>query len=94
MEGLRGHCFSMEEFEETFEDVEDTSEYFRRGGRYDQVCPTCKGENVILVIDDKRIPVDKAEEYKIYLKHQEIKNRIESECLAEERAERRMMGYD
>jgi RecJ-like exonuclease len=49
-EGMRGHAYSAEEFAESFDD-EEAGEYFKRGGRYDQVCPCCKGKNVVPVVD-------------------------------------------
>lgn len=50
-EGLRGHAFSREDFEETFDDDEDRAEYFRRGGRYDVTCTECQGRRVVAVVD-------------------------------------------
>ena len=48
-EGMRGHAYTAEEFAE-FEE-EEAREYMTRGGRYDVQCPTCKGANVIKVVD-------------------------------------------
>ncbi|MBK8583270.1 MAG: hypothetical protein IPL86_16075 [Flavobacteriales bacterium] len=57
---IRNHAYSQEEFAEAFYDDRDgdledgqspAEQYFRHGGRYDVVCPTCKGRNVVLVLD-------------------------------------------
>lgn len=50
---MRGHCYSAEEFHDAFEDEDDRAEYFKRGGRYDVVCPCCNGKNVVKVIDEE-----------------------------------------
>lgn len=50
-EGMRGHAYSIEEFEEAFCDEEDREAYFQRGGKYDVTCPTCKGLRVVDVVD-------------------------------------------
>lgn len=59
---IRNHCYSAEEFQREFYDDRDgdledgdsdADHYFRRGGKYDVVCPTCKGKNVITVIDEE-----------------------------------------
>jgi RecJ-like exonuclease len=49
-ESMRNYVYSSEEFYETF-DEEEREEYLKRGGRYDVICPTCYGNNVIPVID-------------------------------------------
>lgn len=46
---IRNHCYSQEEFDESFDD-EEREEYFTRGGRYDVICPTCNGKNVVVGI--------------------------------------------
>lgn len=50
---IRNHCYSAEEFNEEYDDEEDRQAYFQRGGKYDVQCPTCKGKNVITVIDEE-----------------------------------------
>lgn len=50
VDGMKGHVYTTEEFNEAF-DEEEAQEYFKRGGRYDQVCKTCNGKNVISVVD-------------------------------------------
>src|SRR5258708_6953322 len=54
-EGMRDHAYSAEEFAESFDDEEDRSAYFERGGKYDVSCPTCKGANVIAVVDESHL---------------------------------------
>jgi len=49
-ESMRSHGYTEEEFEQDFSD-EMREEYFRRGGIYDVPCETCKGRNVVLVVN-------------------------------------------
>lgn len=49
---MRNHCYTQEEFNETFDDDEDRAAYFQRGGKYDVQCPNCKGKNVVMVVDE------------------------------------------
>jgi hypothetical protein len=49
------HAYTQEEFESSFSDEEERSEYFTRGGRYDVVCYICNGERVLLEIDEDAI---------------------------------------
>lgn len=60
---MRGHAYSQEEFARDFDD-EEQAEYFKRGGIYDVICPTCKGKNVVLVIDSETVDASKNEEQK------------------------------
>jgi RecJ-like exonuclease len=53
-DGMKGHVYSAEEFNDTFDD-EDRAHYFTRGGKYDQVCQECKGKNVVPVIDEQSL---------------------------------------
>lgn len=87
-EGMRGYAYSLEEFEESF-DEEEREEYFKRGGQYDQVCPSCKGANVIDVIDEEKIPSVQKEEYAKYQAYAEEVAKYEAESRAERNAERR-----
>ena len=48
---MKEHCYTPEEFDETFS-LDEQEEYFKRGGRYDVQCPNCKGKNVVLVVDE------------------------------------------
>lgn len=49
--GMRGHAYSMEEFQDSFNE-EEQAEYFKVGGRYDVTCETCHGRNVVDEIDE------------------------------------------
>lgn len=51
--GMKGHAYSMEEFQDSF-DEEEAAEYFTRGGRYDVQCETCHGKNVVDELDEKQ----------------------------------------
>lgn len=69
-EGMRGYAYSAEELYESF-DAEERAEYFRPGGRYDVVCPTCKGKNVVKVVDEDNIPASLKDQYGEYLVYEE-----------------------
>lgn len=49
---MRHHAYSAEQFDESFGD--DGDAYFQHGGKYDVICPTCKGTRVILSVDESR----------------------------------------
>ncbi len=91
--GIREHAYSMEEFYESF-DEEEAEEYFRRGGRYDVICPTCQGKNVTLEIDRElcRITPKLIEVLEKFDLQEEERYQIECEMRAEERMERLMIG--
>ena len=92
-EGMRHHAYSVEEFNEAFDDDEEDREaYFTRGGKYDVACPTCKGKNVVLVPDEDHIPEDEKENFKAWQESEEKHARYE----AEDRQTRRMEngGYE
>ena len=88
-EGMRGYAYSAEEFCESF-DAEERAEYFRPGGRYDVVCPTCKGKNVIAVVDEDNIPDSLKAQYEAYSEYAEEVARIDACDRATVAAERRM----
>lgn len=83
-EGMRGYAYSAEEFCEAFE-PEEQEEYFRPGGRYDVTCPTCKGKNVVPVVDEEKLSTEQKKAYALYLESQDR----EAAYRAEERATRR-----
>ena len=60
------HAYSSEEFYEAFDDEEDREQYFKRGGIYDVVCYTCKGKNVVLVVDESRLDINQKEIFEQY----------------------------
>ena len=84
---MANHCYTAEEFEETFHDPEDRAEYFKRGGIYDIQCPTCKGARVESVVDESRLS---KEQSVLWAEFQES----ERERIAELEADRRTMYYE
>lgn len=56
-ESMRNHGYSSEEFAQEF-DEEEAEHYFRRGGMYDVTCLTCKGRNVVQIIDREACSLD------------------------------------
>jgi hypothetical protein len=84
--GMRGHAYTAEEFYESF-DEEDREEYFRPGGKYDEVCNTCKGKNVVDEIDEDAC---KTPELKEALEAYDDQQEQEAAYRREEEAERRM----
>lgn len=91
-DGMRGHAYSAEEFYESFDDEEDREAYFTRGGKYDVQCSTCKGKNVVPVVDEEHLTPEQKVFYKLYEEAQERRARYD----AEDRATRRMEsgGWD
>ena len=90
-EGMRGHAYTMEEFHESF-DEEEAQEYFTRGGRYDVQCPTCHGDNVVPVVDEKLIPEKDKEAYAEWVKSENQKARWDAEDRQTRRMEDGMFG--
>jgi hypothetical protein len=64
--GMRHHAYSEEEFAESF-DEEEAAEYFRRGGRYDVKCPTCKGANVVDAVNVDACNSEERAHYETFL---------------------------
>lgn len=79
-ESIRGNTYTREEFNEAFDDDDSQAEYFRHGGRFDVTCSTCKGKNVVQVVDEAKLS---AEQKRLFAEYQE--------WLDEEEQER---GYD
>lgn len=46
---MRYHAYTCDD--EEMYDPEFREEYFKRGGIYDVICPTCKGKNVVPCVD-------------------------------------------
>ena len=86
-EGIREHCYTMEEFHQDF-DEEERAEYFNRNGngRYDVQCPTCSGANVMPVVDEALIPEKDKAAYAEWQKSEHQKAQWD----AEDRATMRM----
>lgn len=76
------HCYSMEEFRESFPDDEDRAEYFAGGaGRYGVACGHCKGEKVVDVVDIEALTATDlalAMKYKRHLKDERDFLRIQA----------------
>lgn len=54
-EAIRSHAYSAEEFRDSFDD-DEAAEYFKGGsGIYGVTCGTCRGERVVLVIDERAV---------------------------------------
>lgn len=84
--GMRFHAYSQEEFYEEFDD-EDREQYFTRGGMYDVMCETCKGKNVIAVVNENAC---RTEEQKALLKRYYDIEKDKAMFRREQEAERRM----
>lgn len=78
-EGMRGYAYTAEEFNEAFWDDEDREAYFTRGGKYDQVCPCCKGKNVVAVPDVSRMTAEQKAQFQQWEKDQAQRTRSEAE---------------
>ena len=89
-DGLRGESFTASEFEECFEEPEDREEYFRYGGKYDQQCPTCHGNNVVPAVNEEYLSEAEKKLYAEYKEWEEDNARYEAEAADERAAERRM----
>lgn len=91
-EGMRGHAYSQEEFDESFSDDEDREHYFRRGGKYDVSCPSCKGKNVVPVVDEGKLNAEQKIVFAAWQKQEEQKAQWDREDRATMRME--CGGYD
>ena len=86
-ESMRYHAYTQEEFYESFDDEEERAEYFKRGGRYDVQCPTCKGANVITVVDtEAEMTEEQTEALQAYAELMEEQYHSDLERAAERRA--------
>lgn len=87
---MRNHAYSAEDFDHEF-DEEMQEQYFKRGGIYDVICPTCRGANVISIIDEDRLTPAQKKDFDSYTEAQDRYARYRREADAEDRMER-MMG--
>ncbi len=87
---MRDHAYSSEDFDHEF-DEEMQEQYFKRGGIYDVICPTCRGANVVSVIDEDRLTPAQKKDFDSYNEAQRRKAKFAREFEAEYRMER-MMG--
>jgi RecJ-like exonuclease len=90
VEGMRGHAYSQEEFNEAFDDDEDRQAYFTRGSKYDTTCPVCRGKNVVPVVAENLLN-DK--EKVLYAEYQKCEERIAREEAADRATFRAENGY-
>jgi hypothetical protein len=72
------HAYSMEEFQESF-DEEDQAEYFKRGGIYDVQCEVCQGNKVMPVVAENLLKTEEKALYQSYQDSQERSARYEAE---------------
>lgn len=75
---IGNHAYTMEEFNESFDD-EGREEYFKRGGIYDVQCEECKGNKVIQVVDESRLSEEQKNLYAEYEEHEEEMARMDAE---------------
>jgi len=88
-EAMRYHAYTSED--EEFHDPEFREEYFKRGGIYDVVCPTCKGKNVLPVVNEEALNEKQKADYALYQEWKEDQDRADAEYESLCRMER-MMG--
>lgn len=83
------HAYSREEFEEAFSDEENRAQYFQRGGIYDVTCEGCRGNKVVLVVDEEHVTKygteQEKEAMKAYFRRLDDDADYERECAAERR---------
>ena len=82
---MRDHAYSSEEFHGDFSE-EEQEQYMTRGGMFDVTCETCKGKNVIDVIDRQACTSD--EDKKNLARFDELekdRREHEAECASERR---------
>jgi len=90
--GLRGESFTMSEFYECFDEPEDREEYFRPGGKYDEQCNVCQGNNVVKVVDEDSLNEEQKKQYEDYCFFLEECSPTDWRDDPDARAERRAMG--
>lgn len=87
-EAIGSHCYSLEEFDEAFDDDESREQYFKRGGIYDVTCKACKGQRVVEVIDtDAALTAEQREAIRLMDEHDAVMADLEAMERAERRAE-------
>lgn len=78
------HAYSVEEFNEAFDDDDERAAYFTRGGRYDVTCEQCHGDRVVEVIDAEHCTTDEQKEGLRLLEEKEHEDyAYEAMCRAE-----------
>jgi len=87
-ESMRYYAYTSED--EEMHDPEFCEEYFKRGGIYDVVCPTCKGKNVLPTVNEEALNEKQKADYEVYREWKEDQDRADAEYEAECRMERLM----
>ena len=75
---IGNHAYSMEEFNESFDD-EGREEYFKRGGIYDVQCEECKGNKVIEVVAEDKLTEEQKKLYEEYCEYEADMARMDAE---------------
>lgn len=76
---IGNHAYSVEEFNEAFDDDESRAEYFKRGGIYDVQCEECHGEKVIAVPTEDGATPDQKKHIQAFHQEQEDNRRYDAE---------------
>jgi hypothetical protein len=76
---IGNHAYSMEEFNESFDDEEDRAAYFQRGGKYDVQCEECHGNKVLPVVDEARLSDEQKKLYAEWEESEEERARSDAE---------------
>lgn len=80
------HAYSMEEFNESF-DEDQRQEYFRRGGMYDITCIVCNGNRVVAGVAEGLLTDEEKVLFEEYEKYQDRQARYDADDAATYRAE-------
>lgn len=88
---IGGHAYTLEEFNESFDD-EEKEEYFKRGGMYDVPCEECKGARVAAVVDEERLTEEQKKAFALFQEQEEERARFERDWRREQEMESRMLG--
>jgi hypothetical protein len=75
---IGGHAYTMEEFNESFDD-EEREEYFKRGGRYDVTCEACGGNKVVAVPTEEGATPEQKAHIKAWEESEERSARYDAE---------------
>lgn len=84
-------AFTSDDLDEWYGDSDERddfiAEYTTRGGAYDDPCPECKGQRVVLVADESRMTPDQIKEWADFQQEQ-------YESRAADRSEAMYFGYN
>lgn len=76
---IGNHAYSVEEFNEAFDDEESRAEYFKRGGIYDVTCEQCGGKRVIEVPNPEAMSSEQKTHFEAWEKSEEESARMDAE---------------